>query len=112
MAANPIQSPTHNTGTISRSIGKKAASVSETYAHNASDAPKKTSPKGDKLELSDKGRQLGEAAAFTKMLGAMPDVRPQAIENARKAIESGELFSPNAIKQAARNLKPFIDQAD
>ena len=112
MASNTIGPLTYNPGTISRSGGRKAASVTEAYAHNSSGASRKVASKADKLELSARGRQLGQAAAFTKKLDTMPEVRPDAIENARKMIQSGELFTQKAIRQAAKNLKNFLQQAN
>ena len=94
------------------SRGRKAASITEAYAHNSSGATTKVASKADKLELSARGRQLGQAAAFAKKLQSMPEPRPDVIENARKMIQSGELFSQEAIRQAASNLKAFLQQAD
>ena len=112
MASDPIAPLTYNPGTISRSGGRKPASITEAYAHNTSGATRQVASKADKLELSARGQQLSQAAAFTKKLQSMPEVRPDVIENARKMIQSGELFSQKAIRQAASNLKAFLQQAD
>ena len=113
MPSDPIAPLTYNPGTISRSGGRRPASVTEAYAHNTSGATRKVASKAaDKFEISARGQQLGQAAAFTKKLQSMPEVRPDVIENARKMIQSGELFSQEAIRQAASNLKAFLQQAD
>lgn len=112
MAANAIPTITGNAGTIDRSDRRRASSVTEAYARNTSRTVKTGSAKGDRLDLSEKGRLLGQAALFLNRLNAAPDVRPEAIENARQMAESGELLSRSALREAARNVKKFLDQID
>ena len=109
MATDAIRTVTHDPGTVSRSGSGKAASITEAYAHNASRVANSAATKGDRLEPSDKGRLLGEAAGLIKRLNALSDVRPEAVERARRMIESGELFCKDAIRQAAEGLKRFLD---
>ncbi|HUS57328.1 MAG TPA: hypothetical protein VM141_01640 [Planctomycetota bacterium] len=100
---------TCNTGTISRPGNGKAASITKAYA--ASGALSTTAPQGpqgDRIELSDRGLMLGRAIEIARPLKDVPDVRPEKIEEARKLIESGELFSKDAIRQAARHIKDIL----
>lgn len=99
-------------GTVSHSTGGRAATVSEAYANVKSagiTAPgQQTQATGDKLELSETGKLLSQAAQLAPKLQDVPDVRQDAIDKARQMIESGELFSKDAIRQAARNLRQFL----
>ena len=110
MASDAIKTVTGNLGSVGRSQTQRAASVTKAYAHNASRITHNGTAKGDRLEFSQRGRMLSEAEGLAKKLEGAPDVRPEAIEEARKAIDSGELFSKRAIRQAANNLRTFFEQ--
>jgi len=106
---------TYAAGTTSRTNNGKAASVSEAYAHAGSGVSGGGKPagdgNGDRLELSEHGRLLSHAAQLAGKLRDIGDVRPEAIDQARAMIESGELFSSDALRQAARNLMKIIKRA-
>ena len=103
-------------GAISRPGSGKAASVTQAYAHAAGSAGAPGAPaapaqsQGDRVDLSEQGRMLGLALQFSAPLKDTPDVRPDKIEEARKLIESGELFSKDAIRQAARQVKDVLKE--
>ena len=101
------------TGTVSQTGGGRADSVSETYAPNPAVSTTARPPSamphdGDKLEISELGKLLSSAAELARKLGEVPDTREDAIDTARRMIESGELFSDDAIHQAAHRLKRFL----
>jgi len=110
MASDAIKTVTGNLGSIGRSKTQRPASATKAYAHNASRITHKATAKGDRLEFSRRGRLLSEAEGLAKKLEGTPDIRPEAIEEAGKAIDSGELFSRRAIRQAANNLRKFLEQ--
>ena len=102
---------TYTAGTVSRPAGGKAASVSEAYAGAGSAITGGTDTRSvDRLELSEQGQLLSRAADLASGLNSLPDARDDAIDKAKAMIESGELFSPSALKQAARNIGRFLKQ--
>jgi len=110
MPADAIKTVTLDTGTVSRSASRKAASITEAYnAHNSPRITNAPAAKGDRLELSERGRLLSEASGLAKKLERLPDVRPQTIERAERMMESGELFSKDAIRRAAERLRRFLE---
>jgi len=130
----PINSPnntaTCSPGTISTGSPARPASATQTYAANGTSTVEAAARSIDRVELSDRGRLLALAASFTgpnhrqaalsaKVFAhshslpglaslAEQDVRPDAIENARRLIESGELFSRDALRRAARKIRPLL----
>ena len=99
---------TCTTGTITLSEGHRAATISEACGTVASAGSTLTAPGKDRLELSDRGRLLSEADGFASRLRKLPDVRPEAVERARRLIESGELFNKDAVRQAAKSLRDLL----
>ena len=99
-------------GTVSHAASGRAATVTEAYSHAKSAgntaAGTQAQASRDRLELSDAGQLLSDAAQIAKKLHDIPDVRQDVIDNARQMIESGELFSTDALRQAARNLRGFL----
>jgi len=99
-------------GTVSRTGSGKAASVTQAYAHAAGTtaAASNQPARGDRVDISEQGRLLCQALQFAAPLNDVPDVRPDKVEEARKLIESGELFSKDAIRQAASNIKDVLKE--
>jgi hypothetical protein len=104
------QTVTYNPGSISRSDSRKTALVGEAYIHNSAGSITTTASKTDRVELSERGRLLSQATAFAKGLADLPDIRPDEIEKARQALDSGKLSSREAIRHAARNLRKLLQQ--
>ena len=61
-------------------------------------AGRKPRKQGDRVDLSDEAKKLVADKATADA------VRKAKIESARKRLESGELFRPEAIENAAKNL--------
>ncbi len=68
----------------------------------------KPSSSGDRIEISDSARAAQEADALAKMAKAEPDVRPEKVEEVRRALAEGVLLSPEATKRLAERLADIL----
>jgi len=100
-------SRTTDTGTISRAGAEAVSSTGASRASGISTSEGLSG--GDRVDLSAQGKLLSKAAEIAGKLKDIPDTRQDVIDRAKKLLESGELFSKDNIRKAARNLKPFIE---
>ena len=56
---------------------------------------------GDNVEISDAAREALEVKGYADTVRAMPDIRPQAVEEAGWQLDSGALLSDSATRGAA-----------
>jgi len=100
---------TYSPGSVATSDASRPASATEAYAANGTTSADAAGRNTDRVELSDRGRMMGLAAKFLGQLAVAEDVRPEKIEEARRMIESGELFSSDALRKAARNIRRLLE---
>jgi len=96
-------------GTVSQTASGRPATITEARDLLGSI----TSTQGDqsdRVELSETGRLLSYASDLARKLKNLPDVRPEVIDNARRMLESGELFSDGVIRKAAGELSRFLKE--
>lgn len=62
----------------------------------------------DRIEISDSARAAQEAAALAKIAKAESDVRPEKVEEVRRALAEGVLLSPEATTRLAERLADIL----
>ena len=62
----------------------------------------------DRIEISNSARAAQEADALAKMAKAEPDIRPEKVEELRRALADGVLLSPEATRRLAERLAELL----
>ena len=57
-----------------------------------------STPSSDKIEISTSARAAQEAAQLAKIAREEPDVRSERVEETRRALAEGTLFSQEALR--------------
>ena len=71
-------------------------------------SPHKPSSSKDRVEISNSARAAQEASALARMAKAEPDIRPEKVEEVRRALAEGVLLSPEATRQLAERLADLL----
>jgi len=68
----------------------------------------KTAPKGkvvrDTVEISGEGKIQKDMTRYVEIVKNMPDVRPEALQRARKKIETGEYNKMSVYRKTAEKI--------
>ncbi len=70
--------------------------------------PKTLAASKDRIEISDSARAAQEADALAQLAKAGPDIRPEKVEEVRRALADGVLLSPEATRRLAERLAEFL----
>jgi len=61
-------------------------------------------PASDSVEISEEAREALKISRLAKKVIALPDVRPEKVEEGKNMIESGEVLSEEVAKLTARKI--------
>lgn len=70
--------------------------------------PKAPAASKDRIEISDSARAAQEAGALAQLAKAGPDIRPEKIDEVRRALADGVLLSPEATRRLAERLADIL----
>ena len=84
--------------------GPSPASLQRSPDHGAVRPRRHQGSSGDLVEISARAQKAALAAALARRVVEMPEVRPEVLEAARVALESGEFLTPEAAQATARAI--------
>ena len=90
-----------------RRVGDIAGKISQPEKKQKVSSSSEVSSK-DRIEISDSARAAQEASSLSKLASAEPDVRPERVEEVRRALAEGLLLSPEATKRLAEKLSDIL----
>ena len=84
--------------------GPSPASLQPSREQPKARATRQENSSGDRIEISAGARDAALAAELARGVLAMGEIRPEVVEAARSALESGELDRPEAALETARAI--------
>ena len=90
-----------------RRVGNVPGEVSQPLKKQKVSA-KVTPTRSDRIEISDSARAAQEANMLVKAVKGESDIRPERVEEVRRAVAEGVLLSPEATKRLAERLADIL----
>ena len=90
-----------------RRIGNIPPELGQSQQKQGITPPSRAASK-DRIEISDSARAAQEADALAQVAKAGPDIRPEKVEEVRRALADGVLLSPEAIRRLTERLADFL----
>ncbi len=84
-----------------RRVGQAGTTGPDAASRSRPQRPQKTA---DRVEISQQAAAVAQVAALARKVLQMSEVRPEVVREARRLVESGEIFSDSMARQTARAM--------